>query len=120
MTLRAIVDDIVMGAALTYQTAELADRAKFGLPYYLISLSLNILLTLMIVIRLALHIRNTRTALGGTGIGGLCKAIIAMFIESCVLYGVGSLLFIGLRSVGSPAATFLLPLLDQTQVRAFP
>ena len=65
MTLRAIVDDIVMGAALTYQTAELADRAKFGLPYYLISLSLNILLTLMIVIRLALHIRNTRTALGG-------------------------------------------------------
>ena len=74
----------------------------------------------MIVIRLILHARNIRTALEGTGIGGLCKAIITMLIESCVLYAVSSLLVIAPWGASSPIAYTFLPILDQTQVRAFP
>ena len=46
-----------------------------GLAYLSISLSLNVLLTLMIVIRLILHARNARVAMGITGGGGFCQAM---------------------------------------------
>ena len=110
-----------MGIALMYQSTK--DGLTYttmwsGFPYYSISLSLNILLTLMIVVRLILHIRNIRTALEGTGIGGLCKAIITILIESCVLYAVSSLLVIGPWGASNPITYVFLPILDQTQVRA--
>ena len=91
-----------------------------GIPYYTISLSLNILLTLMIVIRLTLQARDTRTALGMNGIGGLCTAIVTMLIESCVLYAVSSLLVIGPWGADSPITNTFLPILNQAQVRAVP
>ena len=51
MKLRAETQGIV----LVYQSLEPAGITWSGLPYYLISLSLNILLTLTIVIRLTVH-----------------------------------------------------------------
>ena len=45
----------------------------------------------MVVVRIALHIRNARDAMGLTGIGGLCKAAVAMLIESCALNAVSLL-----------------------------
>ena len=120
-TLRANTDSIAMGIAFVYQAVEPAGITWSGLPYYSISLSLNVLLTLMIVIRLIVHTRNTRTALGMTGIGGLCKAIITMLIESCAIFAVSSLLVIGPWGAGqSPIVNFFLPILYQTQVRPFP
>ena len=112
-----------MGIALEYQSTKVGSTnfpPWSGFPYYSISLSLNIPLTLMIVVRLILHARNIRTALEGTGIGGLCKAIITMLIESCVLYAVSSLLVIAPWGASSRIAYTFLPILDQTQVRAFP
>ena len=91
---------------------------NFGLPYFSISIALNVLLTFMIVIRLILHTRNIRTAMGGTGTGGLCKAIVTMLIESSTLYAVSSLLVVGQSSAG--AADIFLPILAETQVRTFP
>ena len=90
------------------------------IPYFSISLSLNVLLTLVIVIRLILYARNVRTVMGGTESGGLYKASVTMFIESCVLYAVSSLLALVLIGVENDAAAILLFILPQTQVRAFP
>ena len=104
-----------------YQNAKVAGDAWAGVTYLSISLSLNVLLTLIIVIRLIVHARNTRAALGMAGIGGLSKAIVTMLVESCALYAVISLLFLGLCGAGeSSVVGFLLQILFQTQVRAFP
>ena len=93
----------------------------FGLLYLSISVSLNVLLTLMIVIRLILHGRNVRTATGSpAGISGLYKAIVTMLIESSAIYAVTSLLVIGLWVVGSHAVNTFLPILSEIQVRTFP
>ena len=115
----ADVDNVAMGIAFDYQNSvvDMNGTPWAGLPSFLISLSLNILLTLMIVTRLILHTRNTRSALGIGGIGGLCKAIITMLIESCVLFAVSSLLVIGPWSVSSPITNVFLVILPQTQVR---
>ena len=107
-----------MGIMFVYQTINVGPGWSF-LPYLSISLSLNIFLTLMIVIRLIHHARNTRTALGITGIGGLCKAIITMFIESCALYTVSSLLFIGSLGARNHIWVVFAPILIEIQVRAF-
>ena len=93
--------------------------ADFGVPYLSISVSLNILLTLMIVIRLVLHSRNIRAATG-MGTNGLYKAISTMLIESCALFAVNSLLVIGPLIGGNYVAGTFFPILAETQVRAFP
>ena len=89
------------------------------IPHYSISLSLNVLLTLMIVVRLILHARNTRAVLGKTGISGLYKAIAAMLAESCALYALNSFLILGLLGAESIVMYAFLPILKQTQVCTF-
>ena len=93
--------------------------SSFSLPYFSTSVFLNILLTLMIVIRLILHNRNVRIAVGGTGAAGLYKAIVVMLTESCALYTVSSLLVI-VSFARYGASSAFLPILAETQVRAFP
>jgi len=93
----------------------------FGLPYYSIAISLNVLLTLMIVIRLVLHSRDVRSTLGAPcGISGLYKALITMLVESSALYTVSSLLVIVFWAAGSTVAEIFFPVLAEVQVRAFP
>ena len=121
---KADVVDIVMGIMFLRQTTAPTGGTRtsvpltFGIPYFTISLSFNILLTLMIVIRLILHTRNLRTATGITEIGGLCRAIIVMLIESCALYAVVSLLVIGPWVTGNHVADLFVSILTQTQVCA--
>ena len=74
----------------------------------------------MIVVRLILRARNTRAALGIGGIGGLCKAIATMLVESCALYAVSSLLYIGSLAANSTVSNFFSFILPQTQASAFP
>jgi hypothetical protein len=94
---------------------------NFSLPFISISVSLNVLLTLMIVIRLVLHSRNIHAAMGApSGIGGLRKSIVTMLIESCALYAEISLLVVGPLGAGSYTEHLFLPTLAETQVRAFP
>ena len=113
-----------MGIMLVYQATEVTDGVYFsvwfGLPYFSISLSLNVFLTLMIVIRLMLHARDIRASMGGTGIGGLYKVIVTMLIESSALYAVNSLLILGPSSAGNSASDIFIPILAETQVCAFP
>ena len=117
MSFRANV--VGMGIMLVYVNSELAPNIWASLGYLSISFSLNVLLTLMIVIRLILHVRNTRGAVGISGIGGFSKAIVIMLVESCALYAVSTLLVLGSVGAGSSVANFFVAILPQTQVRAF-
>jgi len=92
---------------------------NFAVPYLSISISLNVLLTLMIVGRLVLHSRNVRIATGSPdGVGGWYKTTVTMLVESSALYAVSSLLVVGWASTGTVNA--FIPILCQTQVRGFP
>ena len=103
--------------------------SQFGVPYLSISVSLNILLTLMIVVRLALHGRNIRAATGSAaGISGLYNAVSTMLIESCALFTVSSLVVVAalVRTKSNRPAVFypgmsvvdiFFPILAETQVR---
>ena len=91
---------------------------NLGLSFFSISVSLNVLLTLMIIVRLVMHSRNVRKATGAPeGAGGLYKAIVTVLVESCALYAVGFLLYIGVWSVGNALVYVFFPILLETQVR---
>ena len=90
---------------------------KIGIPYFSISMSLNILLTLMIVVRLALHNRRLRSVQVGL-VDKTYTTVSAMIIESSALYAVSSLLFIGPWAAKSWIAGVFSPILAETQVRA--
>ena len=118
MTVSFRANVVGMGIMLVYVNSELAPNIWASLGYLSISFSLNVLLTLMIVIRLILHVRNTRGAVGISGIGGFSKAIVIMLVESCALYAVSTLLVLGSVGAGSSVANFFVAILPQTQVRA--
>ena len=105
---------------ITFQARQL-DVYNISISHLSISVSLNILLTLTIVIRLVLHGRNVRAATGSrVGIGGLYKNIATMLIESCALYAVTSLLLIGLWVNRNSVANTFVPIHAETQACAFP
>jgi hypothetical protein len=118
--------DIAMGVGFLYQTIRPGDLnstagaiADFGVPYYIISISLNVILTLMIVVRLVVHNKNVRKILGGPfGTSGLYNTIITMLVESCALYAVSFVLFIGPWAADSPVSNAFFPILASTQVRS--
>jgi hypothetical protein len=92
----------------------------FGLPYYWISLSINVVLTLMIVARLIQHHKTVQRAMGAQApavTGGLYKAIVTILVESCALYAVTYLLFLVPWTMQSPFTNAFFPILAQTQVR---
>lgn len=95
-----------------------------SLPYFIITLSLNILLTIMIIARLASRSRNIQNAMGvSTGTSKLFKAIASIFAESCLLFLINSLLFLPSLIVGGRLAFISFPPLAQSQVSivyAFP
>ena len=74
----------------------------------------------MIIIRLIRYSRSVRTAMGMTGIGGLCGAVVTMLVESFALCTVNTLVFIGLWGARSDVNGMVLSILEETQVRVFP
>ena len=107
-----------MGITFLYQSTDSASRLWSSLPYFMISLSLNILITLTIVTQLLLHTRNLRATLGRAGSGGLYNTVVTMLIESSAVYAVISLLVIGPWVSGNHIADNFLSILTRTQVRA--
>jgi len=114
---------VAMGSVSLYKWAQPIDTAWSHIdvftPCLSIMILLNIILTLMIVIRIVLHTRNNRGALGAPGgIGKLYKAVITMLIESCAFYAVSSL-FVATQ-LAIPTAWAFSPALIETQVRTPP
>ena len=88
------------------------------ISYYSISLSLNLLLTLMITTRLVLHSRNIRNAVGAlSGAGDLYAAVVTMLVESSALYTAALLLYFVPNAAGSYVA-FIFIAIGEIQVRA--
>jgi hypothetical protein len=86
-------------------------------PHFALSPSLNILLTLMIVVRLILHSKNLRNGMGTSArANGLYKSVVTMLVESSALYTVGFLLFLGPWGAKSAVADIFFPLLSNIQV----
>ena len=119
MVFRTNVDNVATGINFIYASAVTYTIDLPAIPYYAITLLLNILLTSMIVVQLVHHARNARAAMGVSGIGGLYTAIVTMLVESCALYAVNLLLVIGPWAGRSHITNFFAPLLTETQVRAF-
>ena len=95
-----------------------AELIKDNAPYFAISVSLNLLLTLMIVVRLILYRRNIKNAMGGqAGVGGLYKTIATIMVESSALYAITYLLFIGSWAADISVQYIFLQALGETQVR---
>jgi len=117
---KANVDNIATGIlTIFYTIVEERDlsNAQSTLPYLAISLSLNIILTLMIVVRLFLLDRSVRaTTQSPGGISGLYKTISTMLIESSALFAVSSLLVIVPLAAGNLVAKTFYAILAQTQV----
>ena len=106
-------------AAAYYQASQQYSKSiSLGIPYFSSSISLNILLTLMIVIRLVLRRRELRDAVGPLfAPNRLYKSIIAILVESCALYSISSILNIGPWCTNNPLQFAFFPILVQTQVR---
>lgn len=95
-----------------------SDITNIGIPPFSISVSLNVLLTLMIIGRLILHNRDIRNAMGPLfKPSGLYKAVVTTLVESSAPYAVTFLLFIGAWATANPAQFIFLPIVAQTQVR---
>ena len=115
-----------MGVVLIYFQASRPDcttwrpsTADVGTAYFSISLSLNVILTLMIVGRLLRHSRLIRDAMGPlVRPSGLYNALVSILVESCALYAITFILFIGAWSTSNPAQFIFFPILANIQVRA--
>jgi len=124
VTFPANVASTGMGIAFTYVRPD-TNRPKtyvavhgFGISWFSISLSLNVLLTLMIIIRLISHNRELRKALG-TPIGtvGIYKTVVTMLVESFALYAGVFLLYITTWGPKNFSAYVFFPILAASQVR---
>ena len=118
------VTDTAMGIMLVFYQATQPETSAWSTvalnlnyPYFTISLSLNILLTLMILGRLVLYARDVKRAVGTTpGLSGIYKAVVVVLVESSSLYAVSFLLFIGPWGAKSQVSGIFLPILAETQV----
>jgi len=119
--------DLGMGILVVYQMSQPPSSTwailllRYSIPWISVAVSLNVLLTLVIVLRLFLGSRNVRATTGSrTGISGLYMAVATMLIESCALYAVNSLVLIGLWVTNSDAAGAFLVVLSELQVCDIP
>ncbi|KAF5364389.1 hypothetical protein D9757_011898 [Collybiopsis confluens] len=113
-----------MGIMFLYQSSSpnsnlfSSGAVDFGLPYFAIATTLNILLTLLISVQLILHQRHFKDNNLVHGRGLSYSAIVTMLVESSALYSIFSLLFLGTYASGSSASALFLPILAQTQIIA--
>jgi hypothetical protein len=121
-TLLADFTDIATGITLllvSSQTDSLYTKPTaiydFNAAFYSISFSLNLLLTFMIVVRLARHGIMIRKALGA-GVGGTYKTIVIILVESFAFYAVNYVLFLGTFFGNNDAVCIFQPILGQVQV----
>ena len=121
-----MLTDTAMGIVYIYNTAQpefthdhSTSTVHRALSYYIISLSLDVLLTLMIAIRLVLCSRNIRKATGASvGASGVYKTIVTTLVESSALLAVAFLLYIGTWAAGTYVMFAFVPILSWVQVRA--
>jgi hypothetical protein len=91
---------------------------KFGIAYASLTLSLNIILTLMIAGRLLRMKSLVKSALGGQA-SSMYTSVSAILIESAALYSTWLTAFLISYSLNNPVQNLLLPTFAQIQVDSF-
>ena len=117
--------NVALGIADVYQDSGTkygtATPTNIATSYYSTCLLLNVLLTLMIVTRLILHIRDVRKTAGPSkGFSGLhtvAATVATMLIESYALYAVALLSFVVPWAARSGVGSLLSAVVGATQVR---
>ena len=114
-----------MGIMALYQTSRPDSSlfsgvtVSFWLPYFTISVALNVLLTITIAWRLLLHEPNLREALGYTsGINSIYMSAVTIPVESCAIYAALSICFIVPYAMSHHASVIFLSMLSQIQIIA--
>ena len=118
--------DVAMGILNTYEKSGPRGYSKasdsVSISYLSVSLSLNVLLTLMIVVRLILHIRNVRSTIGALdGSSRLYTAtatVATMLIESYALYAMNLLIYVVPVAINNWVAVVFSAAIGPIQVRA--
>ena len=88
---------------------------NFSLPYFTLSLSLNIIVAIFITLRLLSQRRKIVNILGKQH-AQQYVSIAAMIIESAALYSVFSVTFLGLYGANHPVQNVFLQILPQIEV----
>ncbi|KIK65899.1 hypothetical protein GYMLUDRAFT_951611 [Collybiopsis luxurians FD-317 M1] len=96
------------------QSPWLASGINFTIPYYALSLALNILVTLLIVFRLLLH-RHRITRAMGSSHGSQYTSLVAIVVESAAIYSSFALAFLIPFGLNSPVAQLFLQALSLIQ-----
>ena len=113
------IAQVYLGSGTGYRTAISVNLDTSSLS---ISLSFNILLTLMIVMRLILHIRNVRKATGApdksNGLHTAAATAVTILIESYALYSITLLVYIVPWAIQSWVVAIFTGALGTVQVRA--
>lgn len=117
------IGSVATGTMLICQASRpsgsISSIVSFGYPFFSISFSLGVLLTLMIATRLILHARNIRNALGSSSTAAqVYISVFTLLIESFFLHAVGFILYIVPWAANSPTSSIFFPILVQTQVIA--
>ena len=92
---------------------------SFAVPYWSLSISINILLTLLIVIRLV-TIRNRLRAALGVQHAQTYTSLIAVIVESASIYSTLGLIYIVAFARNWNVQNLILPVLGQVMVRIVP
>ncbi|KXN91600.1 hypothetical protein AN958_12718 [Leucoagaricus sp. SymC.cos] len=87
--------------------------STISIPYWSISIALNVLITTCIVIRLFYMRRQMRQARAGSG--SVYVSVAAMAVESASLYSINGIIFVVSYGINSPIQNLALPVLGQTQ-----
>jgi len=107
MSILTIYQTAQPGASLWSQSA-----VSFAVPYWSLSISLNILVTIGIVYRLISMMKKVRTALSKSH-AKMYTSISAMVIESAALYSITGMIFIICYARLSNVQNIVLPILGQ-------
>lgn len=103
-------------AASLPESALWNERAvQFGLPYFALSMTINMLVTVIIISRLLLARRQIRQVMGSQH-GKEYTGVAAMLVESAVPPALVSIVLIALYAEGILAQVLFYPLLPQVQV----
>jgi hypothetical protein len=90
---------------------------NFTIPYYSMSLALNILVTILIVVQLLIYRSRINQALGKNH-GAHYASVAAMVVESAAMYSSFALLFLVPFALNHPLSQIFIQSLPPVQVRA--
>jgi len=85
---------------------------QFFVPFWFLTISLNVLLTLLIVVRL-LYVRRTILSVLGAEHARTYTSIITILVESSAIFSITGVIYIICFKTGSSVQTVVLGVLDQ-------